>query len=147
MKLTTRGHYGVKAMLDLCFQPPGEPTPVQAIARRQNVPAPYLEKLLIELRRANLVRSRRGTHGGYFLARSPREIFLGQILRAVGERIDPLARQTPDADCPQDWVAFSLWQRLSAKLQAALDEISLEDLYFDARSWQAARGRDANFTV
>jgi Rrf2 family iron-sulfur cluster assembly transcriptional regulator len=147
MKLTTRGHYGVKAMLDLCCQPVGVAASVHSISQRQNIPAPYLEKLLIELRRADLVRSRRGIQGGYWLARSPRTISLGQILRALGESIPPLPRQTPNADCPEDWVAFSLWRRLSAKLQSALDEIALEDLYFDARSWQAARGQDSNFTI
>lgn len=64
MKLTTRGHYSVKALLDLSLQPGYRPTSVKAIAHRQDLPAPYLEKLLIELRRAGLVNSVRGAHGG-----------------------------------------------------------------------------------
>ena len=64
MKLTTRGHYSVKALLDLSLQPHQKPIAVKTIALRQSIPAPYLEKLLIEMRRAGLVESVRGAAGG-----------------------------------------------------------------------------------
>jgi Rrf2 family transcriptional regulator, iron-sulfur cluster assembly transcription factor len=145
MKLTTRGHYSVKALLDLTLQPGA--ASVSAIAQRQNLPAPYLEKLLIELRRAGIVRSLRGAQGGYQLTRPPAQISLGQILEAVGESIDPLPRHTPNDSQAEDWVTFTLWNRLHKKMKEALYSISLEDLYFDARSWQAAQGQAGNFTV
>ena len=147
MKLTTRGHYSVKALLDLSLQAPEQPVSVNEIAQRQGLPAPYLEKLLIELRRAGLVKSVRGAQGGYQLARPSAQISLGQILEAVGETIDPLPRHQPDAEQAEDWVTFTLWNRLHQKLKEALYSISLEDLYFDARSWQAAQGEDASFIV
>jgi Rrf2 family protein len=147
MKLTTRGHYSVKALLDLSLQPGYGPTSVKAIALRQGLPAPYLEKLLIEMRRAGLVRSVRGSQGGYQLARSPQEISLGNILEAVGETIDPLPHHAPDAEQAEDWVTFTLWNRLHQKLKEALYSISLEDLYYDARSWQAAQGEETSFVV
>ncbi|HEY9621489.1 MAG TPA: Rrf2 family transcriptional regulator [Crinalium sp.] len=147
MKLTTRGHYSVKALLDLSLQPGYGPTSVRAIAQRQELPAPYLEKLLIEMRRAGLVESVRGSQGGYRLGRSPTQISLGQILEAVGETIEPLPRHTPDADQAEDWVTFSLWNRLHQKLKEALYSISLEDLYYDARSWQASQGETTSFVV
>lgn len=147
MKLTTRGHYSVKALLDLSFQPDYGPASVNAIARRQNLPAPFLEKLLIELRRAGLVRSVRGAQGGYQLAHPPAAISLGQILAAVGETIAPLVNQARDQSHAEDWVTFAVWNRLHHKLHEAIDGISLEDLYFDARSWQAAQGSGASFIV
>ncbi|HAG80724.1 MAG TPA: transcriptional regulator [Cyanobacteria bacterium UBA12227] len=147
MKLTTRGHYSVKALLDLSLQPGYGPTSVKAIAHRQDLPAPYLEKLLIEMRRAKLVNSVRGAQGGYQLARSPTEISLGHILEAVGETIEPLPRHSPDADQAEDWVTFTLWQRLHQKLKEALYSITLADLYYDARSWQAAQGETNSFVV
>jgi Rrf2 family transcriptional regulator, iron-sulfur cluster assembly transcription factor len=147
MKLTTRGHYSVKALLDLSMQPKFAPTSVSAIAQRQDLPAPYLEKLLIAMRRAGLVRSVRGAQGGYQLARSPAQISLGQILEAVGETIEPLPHHIPDADRAEDWVTLTLWHRLHQKLKEALYSISLEDLYHDARSWQAAQGESASFVV
>ncbi|MCU0544190.1 MAG: Rrf2 family transcriptional regulator [Oscillatoriaceae cyanobacterium Prado104] len=147
MKLTRRGHYSVKALLDLSLQPCFGPTSVKSIAKRQELPAPYLEKLLIEMRRAGLVQSVRGSQGGYQLAREPAQISLGQILEAVGETIEPLPRHSPDASCAEDWVTFSLWHRLHKKLAQALYSISLEDLYYDVRSWQAALGEETSFII
>lgn len=147
MKLTARGHYSVKALLDLSLQPRFEPTSVKSIAKRQELPAPYLEKLLIEMRRAGLVQSVRGSQGGYKLAREPAQISLGQILEAVGETIEPLARHSPDAALAEDWVTFSLWNQLHKKLVLALYSISLEDLYYDVRSWQAALGEETSFII
>lgn len=147
MKLTTRGHYSVKALLDLSLQRANGPTNVRAIAKRQDLPAPYLEKLLIEMRRAGLVKSVRGATGGYQLARSPSQISLGQILEAVGETIQPLPHHSPDANKAEDWVTFSIWNRLDKKLKEALYSISLEDLYYDVRSWQASVGEETSFVV
>jgi Rrf2 family protein len=147
MKLTTRGHYSVKALLDLTLQPNHQPTSVGAIASRQDIPAPYLEKLLIELRKAGLVKSVRGSQGGYQLARQPSQISLGQILDAVGETVSPLPRYYPDTGQAEDWVTFSLWKRLHQKLKEALYNITLADLYYDARSWEAATGEESSFIV
>lgn len=147
MKLTTRGHYSVKALLDLSLQQGFRPTSVKAIAIRQDLPAPYLEKLLIEMRRAGLVKSVRGSQGGYQLAREPAEISLGQILEAVGETIEPLPRHTPDAQQAEDWVTFTLWNRLHQKLKESLYSITLADLYYDARSRLAAVGEETSFVV
>jgi len=147
LKLTTRGHYSVKALLDLTLQPQYGPASVRAIAQRQGLPAPYLEKLLIEMRRAGLVTSVRGVQGGYRLGRSPSQISLGQILEAVGETVEPLPNHAPDEQQAGDWVTFTLWKRLSQKMKEALYSISLEDLYYDARSWQAAQGEAISFVV
>ena len=143
MKLTTRGHNSVKAMLDLSLQP--DLASVKLIAQRQNLPAPYLEKLLIQLRRAGLVESVRGSRGGYRLAKAPNQIYLGQILDAVGEPITPLELASPEK--AEDWVTLTLWRRLQEKLRETLYKISLEELYYDARSWQAAQGENTNFMV
>lgn len=147
MKLTTRGHYSVKALLDLSLQPDYGPASVKMIAQRQEIPAPYLEKLLIELRRVGIVRSLRGVQGGYQLARPPAQISIGQILEAVGETLEPLVSFTPTPNQAGDWVTVTLWRRLHQKLKEALYSISLEDLYYDARSWQAAQGEETNFIV
>ncbi|WP_299486831.1 Rrf2 family transcriptional regulator [Acaryochloris sp. IP29b_bin.137] len=147
MKLTTKGHYSVKALLDLSLQPNFGPASVNAIAKRQSLPAPYLEKLLIELRKAGLVRSIRGSKGGYQLARAPVKISLGHILEAVGETVEPFTEPAPAAQQAEDWVTLTLWKRLHQKLKESLYSISLEDLYYDARSWQAAQGAETSFVV
>jgi Rrf2 family transcriptional regulator, iron-sulfur cluster assembly transcription factor len=150
MKLTTRGHYSVKAMLDLSLQPNYGPASVSAIAARQYLPIPYLEKLLIELRRAGLVESIRGVNGGYKLAKNPTQISLSDILIAVGESmvVDRSEdTRSPGDNLATDWVTQMLWRRLNEKLQAALASISLADLYYDARSWQAAQGEVTNYII
>lgn len=163
MKLTTRGHYSVKALLDMSLQPAGALSSVNAIARRQSLPAPYLEKLLIALRRAGIVNSVRGAHGGYRLAKPPAQVSLGQILEAVGESasilsLNSIQNSTQGAtqaaaptqtatELAEDWVTVALWQRLNQKLKEAIYSITLEDLYYDARSWQAAQGEGASFVV
>lgn len=154
MKLTTRGHYSVKAMLDLSLQPDYGPASVSAIATRQYLPIPYLEKLLIELRRAGLVKSIRGVHGGYQLAKNPTQISLSDILMAVGEamvvdkpNMNESTHRAKDTNLAADWVTLMVWSRLNEKLQAALASISLADLYYDARSWQAAQGEVTNYII
>jgi Rrf2 family transcriptional regulator, iron-sulfur cluster assembly transcription factor len=183
VKLTTRGRYSVKALLDLSLQPGYGPASVQSIAQRQALPAPYLEKLLMAMRQAGLVVSVRGAQGGYRLAKKPGQIFLGDILAAVGESITEdssaaiseaieVARSRSTTSIAfgasgsssktnisvteleigqsllaADWVMISLWQRLQTKMQAAVDSISLADLYYDARSWQASQGEESNYTV
>ncbi len=147
MKLTTRGHYSVKALLDMSLQVDYGPVSVKSIASRQELPAPYLEKLLIEMRRAGLVKSIRGSLGGYQLALHPKQISLGQILEAVGETIDPLPRHDRDRTIVEDWVTFSIWKQLHQRLKEALHNITLADLYYDARSWQASLGEAGNFIV
>ncbi len=147
MKLTTRGHYSVKALLDLSLQQSNTPVSVKEIALRQDLPVAYLEKLLIDMRRAGLVVSFRGAQGGYQLAKLPAQISLGQILESVGETIEPLPRYAPDTNQAEDWVTYSIWHRLHKKLSEALYNISLEDLYYDVRSWQAVVGEETSFVV
>ncbi|MFN9860416.1 MAG: RrF2 family transcriptional regulator, partial [Pseudanabaena sp.] len=95
----------------------------------------------------DLVESVRGVQGGYRLSRSPKDISLGEILSAVGEDTYPLPRLKPQEKLASDWVTFALWQRLDRKIKDALYEICLEDLYYDARSWQASQGQSAGFIV
>jgi len=147
MKLNRRAHYSLKALLDLSLHQEFSPTATKAIAQRQNIPAPYLEKLLIQMRRAGLVESVRGSQGGYQLAKPPAKISLGQILSAVGETIEPELGSKPQGKQAEDWVTYTLWNRLRQKLKESLYSISLEDLYYDARSWQASQGQETNFII
>jgi len=105
--------------------------------------------LLVKLRKAGLIQSVRGPQGGYRLAKLPRDISLGAILRAVGEHQALIEKLTPDPGQSVDWVTQTLWRKLGARMAQVLDQISLEDLYHDARSHQAAQSKDkdTDFTV
>ena len=106
------------------------------------------------MRRAGLVKSIRGVHGGYQLAKNPTQISLSDILMAVGEamvvdkpNINESTNRAKDTNLAADWVTLMVWSRLNEKLQAALASISLADLYYDARSWQAAQGEVTNYII
>jgi len=91
MKLSKRGEYGLKAMIDLASQE--QPTAVaqmKDIAGRQQIPVKFLEQILLTLKNAGLLRSRAGVGGGYYLARPPAEITLGQVVRLLDGPLAPI---------------------------------------------------------
>lgn len=81
--ISTKGAYGLAAMFELAQIKTGKPIQIREIAARAEIPQNYLEQLLILLRKANLVKSIRGAHGGYMLVREPKEIIIGEILIAL----------------------------------------------------------------
>ncbi|MCB2186062.1 MAG: Rrf2 family transcriptional regulator [Deltaproteobacteria bacterium] len=95
MKLSTRGRYGVRAMLELAMHVGKGPVPLRDLASRQEISAKYLEQLLIPLKGAGLVKSVRGARGGYMLAADPREINLYDIVRSLEGPLAPV-------ECVQD---------------------------------------------
>jgi Rrf2 family transcriptional regulator, iron-sulfur cluster assembly transcription factor len=147
MKFTTRGHYSVKALLDLVIHSDQGPIPIRQISQRCNIPHQYLEQLFVQLRRQGLVTATRGAAGGYALALAPHRISVGAIFKAVGEAVEPLPHLEKDPQRSEDWVTQALWQRLHGRLLDALNQITLEDLYYDARSYQASQGEESSFIV
>ena len=83
MKLSTKGRYGLRALIDLALYSENETVSIQSIARRQNISDSYLEQLMRKLRSAGLIVSVRGAQGGYKLARPANEISVGDVLRAL----------------------------------------------------------------
>lgn len=118
MKLSVKSDYAARAVLGLArHYPEGEAQRVEDLAKEQGVPGNYLVQILIELKAQGIVRSVRGKEGGYLLARSPAEISLGDVLRAVhGAVFDSPALS--DKDCPPE--LRRAWERL----QRAVDEVA-----------------------
>lgn len=105
--ITQKAKYALKALLALARAPEGRPSSIRDIAGRENIPQSFLEQILIELRRAGLVVSRRGKDGGYLLAGPPDEIGLGRVLRLVDGPVAPLPCLSRTAyrrcaDCPDE---------------------------------------------
>ena len=91
MKLTKRGEYGLKALIDLASQAdPQAATQIKAIATRQQIPVKFLEQILLTLKNAGILRSRAGLGGGYYLAKEPGEITLGQVVRCLDGPLAPI---------------------------------------------------------
>ena len=90
MKLSTKGRYGLRAMIDLARYSEKEPVSIGSVAARQEISERYLEQLVALLKKAGLVKSIRGASGGYVLAKKPSEISVGDILRALEGSLEPV---------------------------------------------------------
>ena len=91
MKVSTRGDYACRALLSLALHETAGPTSVRDIAERTGLPQPYLEQILLALKGAGLVRSKRGVGGGYVLARPPEEVTLGDMVARARDTRTPVA--------------------------------------------------------
>jgi len=137
VRVSTRGEYGVRAMLDLALHYEESATPLRIVAQRQELSESYLEQLIGALRKAGLVTSVRGAQGGYRLARPPGEIRIGEVMRAVEGPIGPsdCVSESGRAGCRQapHCVTRLLWERLRDSMIAVLDHTTLGDLCDEAR--------------
>lgn len=136
MRVSSRGEYGVRAMLDLALHYGQGAAPLKEVAKRQRISESYLEQLLGVLRRADLVKTIRGAQGGYELAREPDRIRMSDVVRAVEGPIAPTDCVVEEGDCDcghaPHCVARILWARLRDSMIAVLDSITLGDLCREA---------------
>jgi Rrf2 family iron-sulfur cluster assembly transcriptional regulator len=138
VKVSTRGDYASRALLSLALHAdePG-PTSVRDIAERTALPQPYLEQILLALKGAGLVRSKRGVGGGYVLARPPEEIALSEILSAVDGPIvaGDFGQPHTDGACDHEGqcVLLSVWADVGETMRVMLERITLADLVSMAR--------------
>lgn len=132
MRLSVRGQYGVRAVVELAARHQTSPLPLPEIARTQGISPSYLERVLRTLRQAGLILSVRGAHGGYRLARSPGEITVGQVIRALEGPIAPVACVSESDPEPCDHAVNcptrAAWLRLRDGIAAALDTMTIADL-------------------
>lgn len=133
VKVSTRGDYASRALLSLALHAGQEvPTSVRDIAERTGLPQPYLEQILLALKGAGLVRSKRGVGGGYVLARPPAEVTLGQIVSAVdgpiqaGDFGEP--HQNGACDHEGQCVLLSVWSEVGQHMRRHLDSFTLADM-------------------
>lgn len=135
MKLSTRGEYGLRAMHFLAQKYGQGPVPLKSIAQSQDISEPYLEQLLAALRKSGLVRSVRGSQGGYSLGREPGEIRVGDIIRVLEGPISPMECVNQGEECcarSDGCVTRGIWERLRDSMTDVLDSITLNDMLQDA---------------
>jgi Rrf2 family iron-sulfur cluster assembly transcriptional regulator len=132
VKVSTRGDYASRALLSLALHSADQPTSVRDIAERTGLPQPYLEQILLALKGAGLVRSKRGVGGGYVLARAAEDITLGQIVSAVdgpivaGDFGEP--HQNGACDHEGQCVLLSVWSEVGHHMRTHLDSFTLADM-------------------
>lgn len=133
MKVSTRGEYGVRAMVSLAHHFGEGPMSIAEIARQTNIPPAYLEQLIAPLRRAELVNSKRGARGGYVLSREPEQIRVGDVYRVMEGPVAPMdcvSEDVSDQDCPliENCETRPMWLKLRDAMTEALDSTTLADL-------------------
>lgn len=136
MKLSTKGRYGLRAMVDLASNHNGEAVSISSIAQRQDISESYLEQLVSKLKKAGLVRSIRGAQGGYVLAKDRDTISVGDILRALEGDLNPIdcpaLEDDPDGCSKSDeCVSKYVWKRINDGLNEIVDGIMLGTLVED----------------
>ncbi|TET52030.1 MAG: Rrf2 family transcriptional regulator [Anaerolineales bacterium] len=137
MRVSTRGRYALRAMIDVALHSNEGPVLRQGIAERQAISADYVAQLFSDLRRAGLVEGVRGPGGGYRLARDPAAITAGDVISAVEGPVAVVSCALPSDDpvCSRidHCVTHSLWKRLSESITQVLDSVTLEEMREEAR--------------
>lgn len=141
MKISTKGRYALRLMLDLDSNDSGTPIRLKDVAKRQGISEKYLEQIISILNKAGFVRSVRGPQGGYSLSRTPADYTVGMILRLTEGSLCPVdcaAEENGSCDREDTCVTRMLWKKLDDAISSVVDHVSLEELL----SWQNARADD-----
>jgi len=130
MKISTKGRYGLRVMMELAERYGGGPVTVDSIARRQDISAKYIHVLVTGLRSAGLIRSVRGPSGGYELARSPASITALDVVAALEGRSAPVECVSDAACCPRvpHCAARDVWCQVASAVDGVLSALTLEQL-------------------
>ena len=132
MKLTTKGRYAVMAMADLAIYQNGKPVSLLDISLRQNISLSYLEQLFSKLKNEQLVKSVRGSSGGYVLEKNPKDIKISKIIFAVDEQVRTLnCKKESKRGCngrTTKCITHNLWDDLEQHINKFFDNVSLNDL-------------------
>lgn len=143
MKLSTKGRYGLRAMIDLADYSEEMPQSIACIAARQSISDSYLEQLMAKLKKAGLITSIRGAQGGYVLAKPSKEISVGDILRAL-EDLSPVncvgLKGEQACGGSETCVTRNVWKRIDDSIQNAVDSIFLDELVEDNRAMRKKCG-------
>ena len=145
MRLSTKSRYGVRALFDIAYHAEEAPAQIKTISRRQGITPRYLEQIFQKLKRAGIVKSIRGPRGGYYLARKPEEVAVGDVIRAMEETIEPVFCARPpkgrSRKCRREskCVAQVIWREAGQRLGDYLDSVSLAQMCGMARGMRIVK--------
>jgi Rrf2 family protein len=146
MKLSTKGQYGVKAMVDLAIHYSKEPISIKSISERQNISEYYLEQLFSSLRKANLIKSIRGAQGGYILSREPKDITVYELMDVLEGPLK-LSVCLHDGECSNINMCSTrlLWARIKESVEQVTRTTTLQDMVDDYNNLMAnKKGENSN---
>jgi Rrf2 family cysteine metabolism transcriptional repressor len=145
MKLSTKGRYGVKAMVDLAINYGKKPISIKSISSRQNISEYYLEQLFSVLRKAELIKSIRGSSGGYILAKDPEEITVYQILEILEGPIEISTCLESEGCNNIDCCATRIvWKKIKDSIDSVTTSITLQDIVDDYSNILKIKGVNLN---
>ena len=131
MKISTKGRYALRLMLDLAINGNGEYISIKSVSQRQNISEKYLEQIIKMLSKQNLVESTRGAQGGYRLTREPKDYTVGEILRVAEGSLAPvICLEGEENTCERctDCITIEFWQRILDAVNDVVDSITLQYL-------------------
>ena len=130
MKISTRGRYALRLMLDIALTGEGGPVSLRDVAQRQGISDKYLEQIITPLSRAGLVRSVRGAGGGYLLTKQSEKYTVGEILRVLEGSLAPVSCAEDKGCCgrAEHCVTLEVWEEIAAAVSGVVDRITLADL-------------------
>lgn len=137
MKISTKGRYALRLMIDLALNNTGENVSIKAISARQNISTKYLEQIISLLNRAGYVKSERGSNGGYKLTKKPEEYTVGMILRLTeGSLAITTCTEDEQNQCERygSCPTVHLWEKLNKAISDVVDNITIADLAEEERS-------------
>lgn len=129
MKISTKGRYGLRAVIDLALNENHEQVSLISIAQRQDISKNYLEQVFSALRKAGIVKSVKGAQGGYVLAKKTDEITVGEILRALEGDLSVVAvEDRKDTNQIEQYIRDHIWGEIDKKVNSVVDQLTLEDI-------------------
>ena len=137
MKLSTKGRYGLRALIDLAQYSEIEPVSISSISTRQDISEKYLEQMMATLKKAGIVKSIRGAGGGYVLAKEQEEISVGDVLRALEGNLEPVEcpalEKSEGCEAAGGCVTKYVWKRINESINQTVNEMKISELVEESK--------------
>ncbi len=152
MKITYKGEYALRALLDLSYQYESKSVvPLVDICQRQRIPEKYLEQIMLNLKKAGYVDSKRGIGGGFYLKKAPQEMTLGEVIRLIDGSVEPTSHVSSEYSAirikNEDQKAFEeVWQQVTKAISDIVDHVTFADIMSRAVELRAENA-DFNYII
>ena len=135
MIISSKGKYGLVALMDICLYSRSEAVTLKSVSKRQDISERYLEQIFSILKKGGIINSKKGAQGGYFLARKPKDITVGEILNILEGylKIVSPSEEKNDIEC---FMQKKIWNNINRQIETYFNSITLEELVKDYIEWK-----------